>query len=114
MGADFEYETPDIAVYINYFANVVVEVGGGDGYLHNGWDGKGYDDRLDVLPLFLPTGSQLSVGACSGSQWGRARLSVGACLALSLLKLQQYRAVLSVSLPTRLIHACISSRTRLL
>ena len=24
VGADFEYETPDIAVYINYFANVVV------------------------------------------------------------------------------------------
>ena len=84
----------------------MVEVGGGDGYLHNGWDGKGDDDRLD--------GAQLSVGACSGSQWGRARLSVGAYLALSFLKLQQYRAVLSVSLPTRLIHAFISSRTRLL
>ena len=26
MGADFEYETPDIAVYINYFVNVVVEL----------------------------------------------------------------------------------------
>ena len=26
VGADFEYETPDIAVYINYFVNVVVEL----------------------------------------------------------------------------------------
>ena len=65
VGADFEYETPDIAVYINYFANVVVEVGGGDGSLYNGWDEKGDDDRFDVLPLSLPrdVGSQLSVGA---------------------------------------------------
>ena len=37
VGAAFEYETPDIAVYINYFANVVVEVGGGDEYLQNGF-----------------------------------------------------------------------------
>ena len=69
MGADFEYETPEIAVY---FVNVVVEVGGGDGYLHNGWDGKGDDDRLDVLPLYLPrdVGAQLSVGACSALSGG--------------------------------------------
>ena len=75
MGADFEYETPYIVVYISYFVNVVVEVGGGDGYLHNGWDGKGDDNRLDVLPLYLPR----DVGA----------------VALSLLPPQQYRAVLN-------------------
>ena len=51
MGAYFEYETPDIAVYINYFVNVVLEVGGDDGYLHNGWDGKSDDDRLGGAQL---------------------------------------------------------------
>ena len=102
MGAYFEYETPDIAVYINYFANVVVVVAMGISTMA----GMGKVMTTDLMFFLFPYLGMLVLsswwgraqalsGGVLGSQWGRTWLSVGACFVLSLLQLQQYRAVLT-------------------
>ena len=74
VGADFEYETPDFAVYINYFG-ISTMAGMGKVLTTNFMSSAFGGGVLGV-----------SVGACS---------AVGACLALSLLQLQQFRSVLT-------------------
>ena len=67
VGADFEYETPDIAVYINYFANLVVEVGGGDEYLQNASPSPPWAWQLRGPSLAGPQGWALSAHSIRSS-----------------------------------------------
>jgi len=92
VGASFEYETPDIEVYINYFGISTMA-------------GMGKVKTTNFMGCVLGGG----VGGVSGGAFS----AVGACLALSLLELalsllnlRQPRAVFSVSLPIRLFYAC--------
>ena len=60
VGAYFEYETPDIAVYINFFANLVVEGGGGVEYLQNASPSPPWAWQLRGPSLAGPQGWALS------------------------------------------------------